>query len=86
MTINPNDLPDELVKIAMESAGATTMTYKECRAAIAAFLNGALITGKAREAKASKSYSSTKGECWIASDAWEDDWPVLILRLPEGGR
>jgi hypothetical protein len=84
MTINPESLPDELVEKALDIFYSIPNQDDAIRAAIAAFLNGAAEVGLARKAKASKSYSSTKRECWIASDAWEDDWPVLILRLPEG--
>jgi hypothetical protein len=83
--ITPESLPDELVSKAIHAAIAVPTGKIDVifRAAVAAFLNGAMEVGLARKAKASKSYSSTKGECWIASDAWDDDWPVLILRLPD---
>jgi len=85
MTIRPEDLPDELVEKAAAWANAHD-EFDYTRAAIAAFLNGAIETEQAKI-----------GICRIDDDGWlavddsekpkgYDAFDVLILRLPEGGK
>jgi hypothetical protein len=103
MTITPESLPDELVeKAAMAycaDAGYTWGSHalhtdeikNAIRAAIAAFLNGAVEKGVARQGfmEIFPDLNLTDNFSWNAWDHEQKtdtfDTPVLILRLPEGG-
>jgi hypothetical protein len=84
MTINPKDLPDELVKKATAAAKGTLGSVA-ARAAIAAFLNGAVETGRAKEADLDEGYGPAAGNWTAATFAVIYD-RCLILRLQEGGK